>query len=249
MRNSIFTHRSIRKFKEDQIPESIMKRVLEAAVRASNTGNMQAYSIVVTTDSETKEKLLPLHFNQQMVKQAPAVLTFCADLNRFNKWCDINGANPGYDNFLWLYTATIDAVIAAQNACIAAEDEGLGICYLGTTNYTAEKIIEVLDLPKFVVPVTTVVMGFPAESPGLTDRLPVDGVVHFQKYKDYSENDIKSIFAEKESLEETKKLIAENGTNNLAQIFTEKRYTAANNIHFSKELLKVISNQGFMNNE
>ncbi|HBS86735.1 MAG: NADPH-dependent oxidoreductase [Bacteroidetes bacterium GWF2_38_335] len=246
---TILKHRSIRKYKSDKIEDAVLRNVLEAGIRASNTGNMQVYSIVVTTEQELKNRLWEFHFKQEMVRQAPVVLTFCADINRFNKWCDARNAEPAYDNFLWLYTATIDAVIAAQNVCIAAEKHGLGICYLGTTNYNAPQIIELLNLPKGVLPVTTVVMGYPDETPGLTDRLPAEAVVHFEKYNDFDKNKIDALYLEKESLEETKKLIAENKTENLAQIFTSKRYTRINNIHFSKVLMETIEKQGFMNNE
>ena len=70
-----------------------------------------------------------------MVTEAPVLLTFCADFNRFNKWCLLNNAVPGYDNFLSFMTAAIDALLVAQTVCIAAEARGLGICYLGTTTY------------------------------------------------------------------------------------------------------------------
>lgn len=249
MLDKILNHKSIRNYKSDSISDEILNKILESAIRGSNTGNMQVYSIIVTKDKETKEKLLPLHFNQKMVVDAPVVLTFCADINRFNKWCKQRNAEPAYDNILWLYNATIDAVIAAQNACIAAETYDLGICYLGTTTYMAEKIIDTLNLPKGVVPVTTVVVGYPADNPGLTDRLPMEAVVHQEVYKDYSEDDIEKLHFEKENLEFTKKLIEENQTENLAQIFTEKRYKKADNLHFSKEFLKVIEKQGFMNND
>jgi len=249
MLNLLLNHKSIRKYKNDNVSDEILNKILESAVRGSNTGNMQVYSIIVTKNQEIKEKLLPAHFNQAMVKEAPVVLTFCADINRFNKWCELRNTVPAYDNFLWLYNATIDATIAAQNACIAAEYYGLGICYLGTTTYTAEKIIEVLNLPKGVVPVTTVVLGYPDISPDLTDRLPIEAVVHFDTYKDYSKEDIEKLHKEKEELEFTKKLIFDNKTENLAQIFTEKRYKKADNLHFSKEFLKILEKQGFMNNE
>jgi nitroreductase len=108
---------------------------------------MQVYSIIVTKSDEVKQQLAPCHFNQGMVTQAPVVLTFCADFNRFNKWCVQRNAKPGYDNFLSFFTAAIDALLVAQNVCIAAEQNGLGICYLGTTTYTADKIIDVLTLP------------------------------------------------------------------------------------------------------
>jgi hypothetical protein len=182
-----------------------------------------------------------------MVLEAPVHLTFCADINRFNQWCQLNNAEPGYDNFLWFYNASIDAVLASQNICIEAEKNGLGICYLGTTTYMAEKIIDILNLPKGVVPVTAITLGYPNEEPALTDRLPLEGVVHYEKYQDYNPKKITRLYSEKDNSELTQKLVAENQTQNLAQIFTEKRYKKADNIHFSKSFIETLKKQGFMN--
>lgn len=248
MLQTILNHRTIRKYKSQKIAQEILDKILEAGTRASTTGNMQVYSIVVTSDDKIKEELWASHFKQDMVKQAPVVMTFCADFNRFNKWCNQRNAQPGYDNFLSFYTASIDALLAAQNVALAAESYGLGICYLGTTTYMADSIIKTLELPENVVPVTTLVVGYPDENPDLTDRLPVDGVVHYEKYKDYVAEDINAIYEEKESLASTKQLIEINETDNLAQIFTEKRYTKKDNVNFSKTFMEVIEKQGFMNN-
>src|ERR1035437_6925997 len=92
-------HRTIRKYTDQKIAPELLTRLLETACRASNTGNMQAYSIVVTKDTELKKQLSPAHFNQPMTTQAPVVLTFCADFNRFTKWCKQRDAVAGYDNF------------------------------------------------------------------------------------------------------------------------------------------------------
>ncbi|HEX2935004.1 MAG TPA: nitroreductase family protein, partial [Bacteroidales bacterium] len=184
-----------------------------------------------------------------MVLQAPVVLTFCADFNRFNKWCLQRKAVPGYDNFLSFMTAAIDALLAAQNVCIAAEANNLGICYLGTTTYMAQKIIDVLHLPKGVVPVTTVVMGYPDEAPALTDRLPLDAVVHYDQYKNYSPTDIDRLYNDKENLQQTLELLKINNKETLAQIFTDNRYSKKDNVAFSKALLNVLEVQGFMNNQ
>ncbi len=246
---TIMEHRSIRKYKNKPIEEDVLNQVLEAAFRASTTGNMQVYSIIVTRDEENKKKLWEMHFKQDMVLQAPVLLTFCADFNRFNKWCELRNAKPGYDNFLSFTTASIDAIIAAQNAVIAAEANGLGICYLGTTTYMADKIIDFLNCPKGVVPITTLTLGYPDEIPELVDRLPYEGIVHHEKYGEFSKDDIDNIYKEKESLKLTADLIEENKLENLAQIFTEKRYTKKDNIHFSNALLNVLKKQGFMNNE
>jgi nitroreductase len=246
MVKEIFEHRTIRKYKDKKISEDILQQILTAAVRASNTGNMQVYSIIVTRDNEMKEKLSPTHFNQPMVKQAPVTLTFCADFNRFNKWCKLRKANPGYDNLLSFQTAAVDAIIAAQNACIEAESHGLGICYLGTALYNADKIIEILDLPQGVIPVTAVTIGYPDENPPLTDRLPLEAVVHYEKYNDFSAEDIDRIYNEKENREDSKQFISENSKETLAQVFTDVRYTKANNEHFSKIFMDILNKQKFM---
>ncbi|MCK5824835.1 MAG: NADPH-dependent oxidoreductase [Ichthyobacteriaceae bacterium] len=247
MIDTILQHKTVRKYTNDKINDADLEAILEAGIRASTTGNMQLYSIIVTRDQEMKEKLAPSHFNQPMVTKAPVVLTFCADFNRFNKWCEARNAKPGYDNFLSFYTASVDAMLVAQNVALAAEEKGLGICYLGTTNYMAQQIIDTLNLPKGVVPVTTITLGVPDEEPELTDRLPLDGVIHFEEYSDYSAEQIDRIYEEKEELPSSKKLIEENGKETLAQIFTDNRYTKENNITFSKALLSVLEKQGFMN--
>ncbi|MCU4154462.1 NADPH-dependent oxidoreductase [Carboxylicivirga sp. A043] len=239
-------HRTIRQYTNQKIEESLLNEILEAGVRASTTGNMQVYSIVVTQDEAMKEKLAPCHFNQPMVTKAPVTLTFCADFNRFNLWCKQNNAEPGYDNFLSFVTAAIDALLVAQNVCVAAEAKGLGICYLGTTTYLADKIVDILGLPKGVVPITTVTLGYPAEEPKQVDRLPLEAVVHHETYKDYSEALINELYADKEELEENKAFVAENNKESLAQVFTDVRYKKADNEHFSKVLLEVLKNQGFM---
>lgn len=246
--NTIFTHRSVRSFTDQKVEEEKLTRILEAGVRASTTGNMQVYSIVVTTDSEGREALNACHFNQPATK-APVMMTFCADFNRFSKWCEQRKAVPGYDNFHSFVVATIDALLASQNVSLEAENQGLGICYLGTTTYTASRIIDVLKLPKGVVPVTTVVMGYPTELPELTDRLPLEAVVHREVYTDYTPADIDRIYAERDTQPLTLKLLEENGKETLAQVFTDNRYSKKDFVAVSNSLLEVLKMQGFMNNE
>ncbi len=157
--------------------------------------------------------------------------------------------DPGYDNFLSFFTAAIDALLVSQNVAVAAEAHGLGICYLGTTTYQADKLIEFFDLPQGVVPVTTLVVGYPNEDPEQVDRLPGEGVIHHETYKDYNPGDIDRIYRHKESLPMTAQLIEENQLETLAQIFTFKRYTKKDNLHFSRVFLDALEDQGFMNHE
>lgn len=239
-------HRTIRKYSNKEIAPEILKNLLEATCRTSNTGNMQAYSIVVTTNSEIKQQLSPAHFNQPMITQAPVVLTFCADFNRFSKWCDQRNAEPGYDNFQSFIATAVDALIAAQTFCVAAESVGLGICYLGTTTYNAQEIIDVLKLPKLVVPVTTITVGYPADMPEQTDRLPLEAVVHQEIYHDFTPAAINQLYAEKENSEFYKQFVAENKKETLAQVFTDIRYSRKNNEFFSEKFLTALKEQGFL---
>jgi len=207
MIDTIFQHRSIRKFKTDGIPNETLDKILEAGSKASTTGNMQVYSIIVSKEKEQKEKLWEAHFKQDMVKTAPLHLCFCADFNRFSEWCNQREAVPGYDNFLSFMTAAIDALLASQNVLLEAEAHGLGGCYLGTATYNADKIIEILDLPKLVVPVAAIVLGYPDERPPLTERLPMEAIVHSEKYQAFTPQRIDSIYMQREESEETKKLL------------------------------------------
>ena len=238
---------SIRKYTDQPVPTELLNTLLTAGCRAATTGNMQVYSIVVTQNAAIKQALAPCHFNQPMITQAPVVLTFCADFNRFNKWCKLRNAVPGYNNFLSFTTAAIDALLAAEHFCVAAESQGLGTCYLGTTTYNAHQIIDILHLPPFVVPMATLTAGYPAETPQQTDRLPLEGVVHYETYHDYSETDIDRIYAHKESLIENQQFIIENNKKSLAQVFTDVRYTKVDNDHFSRLFLDVLRKQGFLN--
>jgi nitroreductase len=238
--------RTIRKYTSEPVNDKLLNDLLLMGCRASTTGNMQVYSIVVTRDNRKKAALAPHHFNQKMVTEAPVVLTFCADFNRFNKWCVLRKAEPGYDNFLSFMTAAIDALLVAQTVCIAAESKGLGICYLGTTTYNAHKIIEVLNLPKGVVPVTTVTVGWPAEKPDQVERLPLEAVIHKESYKNYSDEDIERFYKDKEERSDSQQFVNENSKETLAQVFTDVRYKKADNIYFSKILLQVLKDQGFL---
>jgi nitroreductase len=240
------SHRTIRKYQTTMIPDNLLNDILVCGIRASNTGNMQLYSIVVTRDSEKKSELAPLHFNQPMVKEAPLLLTICLDVNRFKLWCGENNTIADFSGLLWLLNGTIDSSILAQNICVAAESYGLGICYLGTTLYNAPEISKVLLLPTGVIPITTLTVGYPEVVPELTDRLPLDSVVHYEEYRNYSPDSIKEIYDFKEKLESSKKFVLENGKENLAQVFTDVRYKSSDSHFFSKKLLEMLGDQGFV---
>lgn len=243
--NKMKQRRTIRKYQSRDISDDLLNDLLATACRASTCGNMQCYSIVATRSAEGKAALAPAHFHQPMVTQAPVVLTFCIDLHRFTRWCELRRATPGYDNFEWFVTGSVDALLVAQSFCTAAEEAGLGICYLGTTTFNPQAIIDALHLPPLVFPITTVTVGWPDEEPALTDRLPLEAVVHQETYHDYTPSDIDRLYAYKESLQENLQFIAENGKETLAQVFTDVRYTKKDSEEMSKSLYEAMKRQGF----
>lgn len=245
MIKEISNHRSIRNFTDKPIPDQIMQQALLAATRASTIGTMQLYSMIVTTDKSLLAELSALHMNQPASK-APALVTFCVDVVRFEKWCNLREADPDYKSFLWFVNGSIDALLASQNFCLEAQANGLGICYLGTTVYDTQKLIDLLNIPQGVIPITTVAVGYPANEVGLTHRLPLEAVVHYDKYQEPSNEQVEQFYSELESSDLTQKLIKENDLQNLAQIFTQRRYKKEDSAKLSELYISALKKQGFI---
>lgn len=219
---------------------------MNEAARTQTMGNLQLYSVVVTRSQEMKQQLAPAHFNQPMVTQAPVVLTICADFNRTSQWARCRKAEPGYDNFLSYQNAAIDALLYTQTLCCLMDEEGLGYCYLGTTVYMPQMIIDTLHLPRLVMPVATLTVGWPAEEPPLSDRLPLHSFIHGETYQDYTPADIDAYYQPKEQLEENRHFVEINHKETLAQVFTDIRYTKKDNEAMSAGLLEALRHQGFL---
>lgn len=243
---TIKTRKSIRKYADKEVSDALLRSLLADAERTQTMGNLQLYSVVVTRSEEMKDKLAPAHFNQPMVKGAPVVLTFCADFRRTSAWAENRKAVPGYDNFLSFMNAATDALLYCQTFCNLAEEKGLGLCYLGTTVYMPQMIIDTLKLPKLVMPVATITLGWPDENPPLSDRLPLDAIIHSEEYRDYTPQLIDEYYSAKEALPENKHFVEINHKETLAQIFTDIRYTRKDNEAMSKGFIEALKKQGFM---
>lgn len=243
---SIITRKTIRKYSDKPVSDELLDRMLAEAMRTQTMGNLQLYSVVVTRSDEMKRKLAPAHFNQPMVTEAPVVLTVCADFNRTTKWAECRKAHPGYDNILSFLNAATDALLYTQTFCNLADEEGLGYCYLGTTVYNPQMIIDTLQLPRLVMPVATITLGWPDENPSLTDRLPLRSIVHSETYTDYTPQTIDEYYAPKENLPENQEFLKINNKETLAQIFTDIRYTREANEAMSVTMLEALRKQGFM---
>lgn len=238
--------RTIRKFKDEPVSGELMDSILEKAMRAPTCGNMQLYSVIETRDPEKKALLLPTHFNQPAAVGAPVLLTVCADFNRFTRWCRLNGADAAFDNFLSFMNAVEDAVIFAQQILSVAESEGLGVCWLGTTLFSARATSELLNLPELTVPVAGLAIGWPDEAPQQCERLALDTIRHRETYRQDSDEDIRRQFKVKEEFPMNSGFAAENGKENLAQVFAEVRYPRSLNEPLSEVFLKLLHDKRFL---
>lgn len=243
---SIQNRTSIRKYSSREVSDELLNRLLEEAERTPTMGNLQLYSVVITRSEEGKKALAPAHFNQPMVTGAPVVLTICADYRRTTLWAENRKAHPGYDNILSFMNAATDALLFTQTFCNLAEEEGLGTCFLGTTVYMPQMIIDTLKLPKLVMPVATITLGWPDEQPALSERLPLRSIIHQEAYEDYTPEKIDDFYAEKENLEVNKEFVRINHVETLAQVFTDIRYTKKDCEAMSKGFLDALKNQGFL---
>ena len=242
----ISDRKTIRKYKAMDVEKTLIHSLLRTASRAATMGNMQLYSVIETRSEAGKAALAPLHFNQPMVTGASVVLTFVADFRRFTRWCDLSNADAGYDNLLSFTNAMTDALLFCQNFCTLAEEAGLGTCFLGTTVYNPKGVIAALDLPMLTFPVATITVGWPDEDPAQPDRLDIEDLIHEESYNDADDETIRRIYAFKESLEENKKFVEINGKENLAQVFTDCRYTRKDNEAMSAGLMEALHLQGFI---
>lgn len=242
---NLLNRRTIRRYAQRDVDEQLLRRLMTEAARTQTMGNLQLYSVVETRTQQMKERLAPAHFNQPMVTSAPVVLTVCADFNRTSQWARCRKAEPGYANFLSFINAATDALLFTQTLCCLMEEEGLGYCFLGTTVYQPQLIIDVLGLPQLTMPVATLTVGWPDEQPPLSDRLPLESFLHAETYRDYTPAAIDNYYAEKENLAENRHFIEINHKETLAQVFTDIRYTKADNEAMSQTLIDTLRRQGF----
>lgn len=238
---------TVRNYEKRHIPDNVVDDIITRAMRAPTCGNMQLYTVVVTREPDRLKILANEHFNQPASVGADVILTICADFNRFVRWCKVSGATPGYDNFHSFMMAMTDAVIFAQQIVTIAEMEGLGTCYLGTVNYNAKKISELLCLPDLVVPVAALSLGYPAEKTNeIAERLPLEAVRHFEEYRKDDDDMITALFKSKDDFQPNKKYVEENGKDSLAQVFTDIRYPEAVNKEVSATFLSLLKEKGFL---
>lgn len=180
--DQINSHYTVRDYKPDPVPAELVRLVVAAGQRASTSSNLQVYSVVAVTDAEKRERLAELCGGQKQILQAPVFLAWCADLSRLHRVCQARGYEQVTDYVESFLVASVDASLAMQNAALAAESLGLGMCYIGAIRNQPQDVIDLLALPRLVFPVSGMTLGWPAAEPFIRPRLPLDAVLHWESY-------------------------------------------------------------------
>ena len=165
----IRSRRSVRAFRDEPVPEPLLRELIELANWAPSAGNLQARDFVVVRDGVTRRRLAAAA-DQPELAQAPAVIAACTNASRISKY-----GRRGQDLF-----AIQDAAAATENLLLAAHDRGLGAVWMGS--FDEEQVRGILGIPAHARPVCLVALGWPAEKPGPPERLPVERILHLEHW-------------------------------------------------------------------
>jgi FMN reductase (NADPH) len=178
----IFKHSSIRRYKQDPVPIELIEQIVAAGQRGSTSSNLQSYCVVAVTDDDKRERLAELCNNQAHIRQAPVFLAWCADLSNLDRACEMRGYKLEAAYLESFLVAAVDAAIAMQTATLAAESVGLGMCYIGAIRNQPKEVIELLELPQLVFPISGMTLGWPDVEGRIRPRLPLKAILHWGKY-------------------------------------------------------------------
>ncbi len=176
------SHRSIRKYTDDQIDDDTVAEIVRAGTAAATSSNLQATTVIRVRNPETRARISELTGGQPQVVSAPVFLVWCADVRRSGLACEIGGAATTTGMTEQFIIATVDVALAAQNAVVAAESLGYGICYIGAVRNDPQTVADLLELPDHVYPVFGLCIGVPAQDPEVKPRLPIGLVLREEVY-------------------------------------------------------------------
>ncbi len=227
---SLYDRKSVRVFENRPISAECKKEILMSAMEAPTAGNQQLYTILDITDQKLKDKLAVSCDNQPFIAKAPLILIFCADVL---KWFDVfkeGGSDPRKPGCGDLFLAVNDALIAAQNAVVAAESMEIGSCYIGDIMEQCELHREMLHLPSYVFPAAMLVFGYPTDQQKnrkKPERCRLEDMVQENVYQRRDGQQLRKMFDK-----ETKNRSFEEWS----QTFCKRKY----NSDFSKEMSRSV---------
>ena len=177
------SHRSIRSFTDEVLADAALGEIIRSGLSAATSSNLQATTVIRVRDRQTRERIAEVAGGQQHIVTAGAFLIWCADLNRTRRACEMAGGTMTSGMTEQFIIATVDVALAAQNAVVAAESMGFGICYIGAIRNDPQVVVELLELPHDVYPVFGMCIGRPAQDPEVKPRLPLAVVLKDDVYR------------------------------------------------------------------
>ena len=243
----VFNRKSVRVYKKKEISKEVKEKILAATLRAPTAGNMMLYSIIEVKDQSAKETLVRTCDNQPFIAQAPLVLLFLADYQRWYDYFHVSGVEQLCDQKEIamrkpeegdLFLACCDALIAAQTAVIAAESLGLGSCYIGDIMENYEEHKELFGLPRYVFPIAMLCFGYPTQQQQereLTPRFDKKYVIFEDRYNRLGRDDFEEmyrdpherLFGEREEIK---------GARNIGQMMYTRKFDS----DFSREMSRSV---------
>lgn len=188
----LMSHRSIRKFKDQPVTKEQLHRFVLAGQAAATSSHIQASTVIRVTDKTKRQQMAELAGGQAYVETAPEFLVFCADVRRSARCCDMHGTDAVSGMTEHLVIAAVDVALMAQNVVVAAESEGLGICYIGGIRNNPDQMVELLKLPEGVFPLFGLCLGYPDQAPETKPRLPLEVVLKEDRYTDIDEQHLQN---------------------------------------------------------
>jgi nitroreductase len=272
----IMKRRSVRNFEAKEIPEQIVNELLDAANNAPTGGNIQPISVIVVQKAERRKKLSEMVGHQPWVKNAPLSLIFCIDFHRIKKWADLGDAEfKGNDALPHFLIAYADLMCAAQNVVILAEGHGLGSVYIGTILDVIDQAREYFNIPKLVLPLMVLSIGYPKTIPKNVSKLKKEVITHRESYREMGDAEIRKAFEDKygnfednlkkymeriyieadeahkqdkpdwSNPESIKKELARLHIKNNAQFLFQYKYPADEMVKMNQNLIQAFRNAGF----
>lgn len=194
----LMRRRSVRVFKDQKIPESMIEQLIDVANNAPSGGNIQPVSIILVRNAEGRKKLAELAGGQPWVKNAPLSMIFCLDFYRIKKWAEMCQTDfrgeEALNHFLIAYA---DLMVAAQNVALLAEDIGLGTVYVGSIQNEIDETRNFFEIPKYVLPMMVLSIGFPKSILSTIPKLKKQIILHHEKYLIPKEDEVQRAFDEK----------------------------------------------------
>lgn len=242
---TLIAHRSIRKFDDRPIEPQTLDLLLRAGVRAATAGNLQHYSLIVVEDEEVKRALWD---HRQAAAPAPTAIVSVVDEYRLKRWFELNQAPFYFDHIVNLLIGYWDAIIALHNVVVAAEALGLGAFYDGTV--LSKDLAQILGAPEYVCAAGLAWVGYPDETPELRPRLPLEAVVHRDRYHVPTDDEVRAWFRDKDRRWDAipapaRQKLKARGIHNFAQARTAGHYTSEFIEGESQAILRHLQEAGF----